>query len=199
MRSRSDVLVPASAVAFGLLTWSVAHILTYALFAHTHVEPNPFAHLPEGAGPPVVAVAAFVLTSIAAATVGAQRSPRAAWVGRLQPGSVTAALAPAAFLTVESCEHLVRGGEAPPGALLLIGVVVHAAMGAVTPWLWSGLVGRAVRALLVAAAWRPVRSARGRSALVLDADRPATPPLSPAAGRGPPRRSRHPRLLSTFA
>jgi hypothetical protein len=199
MRSRSDVLVPASAVAFGLLTWSVAHVLTYALFAHSHVEPNAFAHVPEGAGPPVVAVAAFVLTSIAAATAGAQRSPRAELAGRMQPGSVTAVVAPAAFIAVESCEYLVRGGEAPPGALLLIGIVVHTALGAVTPWMWSGLVRHTVRALLIAAAWCPARSTRARSALVVDPDRPATPPLSPAAGRGPPDRNRYARFLSSYA
>ncbi len=199
MRSRSDVLVPASAVAFGLLTWSVAHILTYALFAHSHVEPNAFAHVPEGAGPPVVAVVAFVLTTIAAATAGTQRSPRAAWAGRLQPGSVTAVVAPAAFIAVESCEYLVRGGEAPPEALLLIGVVVHTATGAVTPWMWSGLVRHTVRTLLVAAAWCPARSKRERSALVVDPDRPATPPLSPAAGRGPPGRNRSIRFLPSYA
>jgi hypothetical protein len=199
MRPRSDVLVPASAVAFGLLTWSVAHVLTYALFAHSHVEPNAFAHVPEGAGPPVVAVVAFVLTTIAAATAGAQRSPRPAWAGRLNPGSVTAVVAPATFIAVESCEYLVRGGEAPPWALLLIGVVVHTATGAVTPWMWSGLVRHTVRALLVAAAWCPARSTRERSALVVDPDRPATPPLSPAAGRGPPGRNRSIRFLPSYA
>jgi len=196
MRSRSDVLVPASAAAFGLLTWSVAHVITYALFAHTHVESNAFAHVPEGAGPPVVAVAAFLLTSIAAATTG---SPRTSWSRLLRPGSVTAACAPAAFVAVESCEYLVRGGEAPPAALLLIGVVVHTAMGAVTPRLWSGFVRPTVLALLVDAAWCPARGAGGRSALVVDPDRPTAPALSPAAGRGPPARRRHLRVLSGSA
>jgi hypothetical protein len=195
VRTRADVLVPGSAVAFGLLTWSVAHIVTFALFARAPAAPSAFTHVPEGAGPLVVGVA-FLLTTLAAA--GAQAS-RASWTHRRGSGSITAAFAPAAFVAVESCEYLVRGGEAPPAALLLIGVVVHTAMGAATPSLWIGIVRSAVLVLSVEAAAGPAPTAGGRSAAVLDADRPATPPLRPAAGRGPPARSRHLRSPSCCA
>jgi hypothetical protein len=185
VRSRPDLLVPALAAVFGLLTWTVAHVVTYAFFAHTHLGPDAFAHVPEGAGPPAVGVGAFLLTALAAAAAG---SPVRPWSSRLQPGARSAACAPAAFVAVESGEHIVRGGEAPPAALLVIGVVVHTVVGAGTPWLWRGFVRPAVLALLVAAARCPARRPRGPSVPVDDADRPATPPLALVAGRDPPGR-----------
>ena len=186
MRSSSDVLVSVSAAVFGVVTWSIAHALTFVLFAHTHHGPEPYTHVHDGAGPVLVATVAFFATSIGASLVGSGWSPLASWAHRLQPGSMMAAVAPAAFVLIELGEHLAGGDEGPPAALLIIGVALHAAMGAVTPLLWSGFVRRAIVALLVDLVPRPSTIESAGPVSAVDPSWTAAPPLSPSSGRGPP-------------
>jgi len=141
VRSLHSALVTAAAAAFGVLTWTVAHALTYVLFAHTYDGLDPHSHVGEGPGPITVAMVAFL------ATLAAVR-------GRVRPGSMTAACAPAAFVVIEWAEHLAAGDQGPPAALLVIGVVVHATMGAATPLLWNVFVRRAALTLLILAPHR---------------------------------------------
>jgi len=186
MRSRTDLLVSASAAVFGLVSWSIAHLLTYLLFAHTHDEPTPYTHVHEGAGPIVIATIAFLVTSVVASRLGTASSPVARWAHRVQPGSLMAAAAPAAFVLVELGEHLASGDEGPPATLLIIGVVLHAAMGAVTPLLWSGFVRPAVIVLLVELAVRANTVGPPRPVASVEPSWTAPPPLSPSSNRGPP-------------
>jgi hypothetical protein len=44
MRSFSDVLLAVAAVAFGVFTWSIAHVLSFVVFAHTHVDSVVHTH-----------------------------------------------------------------------------------------------------------------------------------------------------------
>ena len=148
MRSFSDVLLAAAAVAFGMFTWSIAHVLSFVLFAHTHVDPVAHTHVDDGLGPILTAVAAFVATSLVAIRAGA-RSRAALRICRARSGALAATCAPAAFVLVELLHHSLSGGNGPPAALLLGGIVLHSAMGAVTPLLWRRLVRRIVAVWLV--------------------------------------------------
>jgi hypothetical protein len=186
MRSRADLLVSASAAVFGLVSWSIAHLVTYLLFAHTHDEPTPYTHVHEGAGPILIAAIAFLATSVGASRLGSASSPVAGWAHRMQPGSLMAAAAPAAFVLVELGEHLASGDEGPPATLLIIGVVLHAAMGAVTPLLWSEFVRPAVIVLLVELSLRTDAVEHPRSVASVEPSWTAPPPLSPSSKRGPP-------------
>ncbi|MGI5128824.1 hypothetical protein ACQEVB_18605 [Pseudonocardia sp. CA-107938] len=140
MRSLRSVLVVSAAAAFGVVTWSTAHLLTTVLFAHTHDGTSPCAPVHQGVGAIMLAMAAFVVTVVAAGLAPGQ--PR--WAGLLRPGSLAAAGAPATFLLIEWAEHLAAGAEGPPAALLVVGAGVHAAMGAATPLLWNVFVQRTI-------------------------------------------------------
>lgn len=186
MRSIADVLLSVSAVVFGVATWSVAHLLTFVLFAHTHTEPEPYTHVHEGVGSIFIATVTLLATSISASLVGSGRSPFATWAHRFQPGSLMAAFAPAAFVLIELGEHLASGNEGPPATLLIIGVAVHGAMGAVTPLLWSGFVRPTLIALLVDLVLRPSSIKSSGPVSAVDPSWASSPPLSPSSGRGPP-------------
>lgn len=130
----------AAGIGFGLLTWSVAHIATLVGFAHVH--PGFVVHYHGWVGPLAVAVLMLAVTSMVA--VGSvERAPpgrTATW-----PSIAQGALAPAVFVAVEFGEYLAGLHEAPPAALLIIGSLVHAAIGAASPALWAVFLDHAQR------------------------------------------------------
>lgn len=154
MRRMTDAAVSMSGILFGLITWSLAHALTYLLFAHIHEEPVRVVHVHGGAWPIVIAtvglLAASTLAGVAARLVlRLTRAPRARPTDGPRPGAMAAAGAPAVFVVIELAQHVASGDEGPPATLLIIGVVLHTAMGALTPLLWTGFVRPTVRAILV--------------------------------------------------
>jgi hypothetical protein len=181
MGALRNVLVIAAAVAFGVLTWSMAHLLTYALFAHAHDDAT--AHVDDGAGPLMVATSAFVATLVISASFSVG-SPRPRWNPLVRRGWLAAA-APVAFLAIEWIEHLAAGNGGQPAALVTIGVLVHATMGAATPLLWSGFVRRAILGLPTS---HPATSGSGDEGPARAPDRVWTPWSSPSGtpSRAPP-------------
>jgi hypothetical protein len=153
MGRRLGAAASVSAVTFGLLTWSIAHALTYLLFAHIHVVPTPVVHMHGGPGPTLIA-AGGMLAAAALATTMIRRLARprpgaARPVAAVVLSSWIALCAPSAFVLIELAQHFAGGEDGPPPTLLLIGIVVHTAMGAATPVLWTRLVQGAVGVLLV--------------------------------------------------
>lgn len=153
----------ASGIGFGLLTWSIAHIATLAGFAHIH--PGFVVHYHDWVGPLAIAVLMLAVTSTVA--VGSALREPPAQVGRWQ-SVAQGTLAPAVFVAVEFAEYLAGMHEAPPAALLVIGSLVHAAIGAASPVLWAVCLDRAHRRVVgpfrgprpsVAAAVRPAARA----------------------------------------
>lgn len=161
--ARGTSLVAAlSALTFGIVWWCAAHALTHAWFAHSHPGANG-AHHHGFLGP--LAAAALTL-SIAAIVVVVARVGAGGRPAILLP--VTALrrasplLAPAAFVAVEFAEHAGSANPSPPAALLLVGSVLHALAGAVSPLLWQMWLEDACRCATVAAPRRPVRRNAGR-------------------------------------
>ncbi|MDN5858244.1 MAG: hypothetical protein L0H84_06425 [Pseudonocardia sp.] len=151
MRRMSGACTSAPAIAFGLLTWLVAHALTYLLFAHIHVDAVPRIHWHGGPDPILVAVAGLLVTAAFAgrAVSPARHAMRStATARRFEPVTANAVCAPAAFVTVEFVQHVSSGDEGPPTMLLLIGLALHTAMGAATPVLWTEFVRDALGAVL---------------------------------------------------
>lgn len=130
----------ASGIGFGLLTWSIAHIATLAGFAHIH--PGFVVHYHGSLGPLAIAVLMLAVTSMVA--VGSALREPPAQVARWT-SIAHGALAPAVFVAVEFAEYFSGLHEAPPAALLIIGSLVHAAIGAVSPVLWAVCLDRAHR------------------------------------------------------
>jgi len=182
MRALRSVLVIVAAAAFGVLTWSMAHLLTFTLFAHAHDKATPHVH--HGAGPLMVATAAFLATLVSSASIST-RSPRPRWARMARRGSLTAIAAPVAFLAIEWAEHLAAGNGGPPAALVIIGVLVHVTMGAATPWLWNGFARRAIPSLPTSL---PAGPGTGEAGPAQAPDRVWTPSRSPSgtSSRGPP-------------
>lgn len=187
MRRVPDGLSSAPAIIFGLLTWSVAHALTYLLFAHIHLDPVPTIHWHGGPGPILVAVAGLLATSafagrIVALTRGASR-PTAMRGSDL--GSANVVGAPAAFVVIEFVQHAVSGDAGPPATLLVIGLVLHTAAGAVTPVLWTEFVRDAI---VVALTTDPADPAGSENEPVRTSDRTWADscPTTPLGSRGPP-------------
>ncbi|MGI5125525.1 hypothetical protein ACQEVB_01805 [Pseudonocardia sp. CA-107938] len=143
----------ASGIGFGLLTWSIAHVATLIGFAHIH--PGFVVHYHGWAGPLAIAVLMLAVTSLVAVGSALRHPPArvAGWQSVVQ-----GALAPAVFVGVEFAEFLAGMHEAPPAALLVIGSLVHAAIGAASPVLWAVFVERARRqAVTPFRTIRPVR------------------------------------------
>lgn len=130
----------ASAIGFGLLTWSIAHVATLAGFAHIH--PGFVVHYHDWVGPLAIAVLMLAVTSMVA--VGSALREPPARISRWQ-SVAHGTLAPAVFVAVEFAEYLSGMHEAPPAALLVIGSLVHAAIGAVSPVLWAVCLNRVHR------------------------------------------------------
>ncbi|SHK17409.1 hypothetical protein SAMN05443637_103211 [Pseudonocardia thermophila] len=122
----------ASAAGFGLLTWTVGHVLTLVGFAHIH--PGFVVHYHGWTGPLVIAVLMLAVTSAVAVSSAVQQPPARA---SRRLAAAQGALAPAVFVGVEFAEYLAGLHEAPPAALLIIGSLVHAAIGAASPALWA--------------------------------------------------------------
>ncbi|MDN5859084.1 MAG: hypothetical protein L0H84_10710 [Pseudonocardia sp.] len=143
----------ASGACFGLLTWGIAHAVTLAGFAHIH--PGFVVHYHDWVGPLAIAVLMLAVTSMVAVGSALRQPPAqgARWQSVAQ-----GTLAPAAFVAVEFGEYLTGLHEAPPAALLVIGSLVHAAIGAASPALWAVLLERAQRQ--VVAPWRGARPYR---------------------------------------
>lgn len=150
----------ASGIGFGLLTWSIAHIATLVGFAHIH--PGFVVHYHDWVGPLAIAVLMLAVTSMVA--VGSALREPPAQVARWQ-SIAHGALAPAVFVAVEFAEYLGGLHEAPPAALLIIGSLVHATIGAASPVLWAVCLDRAHRHV--------VRPFRGVHPAVAAAVRPA--------------------------
>lgn len=190
MRRISDAVMVAPAVAFGLVTWSVAHALTFLLFVHIHADPVPTIHWHDGPGPVAVAVAALVLTAALAGRAvrrgAAVLAPASTGKVRIEPGSA-ATIAPAVFVVVEFVQYFASGGEGPPVTLLVIGVVLHSAVGAVTPMLWTAFVHDTIVAVLAACT---ADESDDERASVSAADRAwaDSRPAVPFGSRGPPAR-----------
>jgi hypothetical protein len=140
----------ASGIGFGLLTWSIAHVATLVGFAHIH--PGFVVHYHDWVGPLAIAVLMLAVTSVVAVGRTLRQPPArtARWMSVAQ-----GALAPAVFVAVEFAEYLGGMHEAPPAALLVIGSLVHALIGAASPVLWAACLERAHR--WVVAAFRGVR------------------------------------------
>jgi hypothetical protein len=192
MRRMSDGSASAPAIVFGLLTWSVGHALTYLLFAHIHLDPVPSIHWHGGPGPILVAVAGLLTTAAFAGPIvdlargaGSSTSATSATMRRSDPRSANVVYAPAAFIVVEFVQHAVSGDEGPPAALLVIGLVLHTAAGAVTPLLWTAFVRDAIGAVLTLCTAEPADS---EIQPVRTADRAWADscPTTPLGSRGPP-------------
>ena len=140
----------ASGISFGLLTWSIAHVATLVGFAHIH--PGFVVHYHGWVGPLAVAVLMLAVTSMVAVGSALRQPPTrsAGWMSVAQ-----GALAPAVFVAVEFAEYLGGMHEAPPAALLIIGSLVHALIGAASPVLWAACLDRVHRR--VVAPFRGVR------------------------------------------
>lgn len=139
MRTWRHTLAQSTAgVAFGLLSWCVAHLATIAAYAHIH--PGFVIHYHEWGGPLALAALALTITSVVTVgtALGSAHSPRSR-----RATVTTGALAPAVFVAVEFAEYLSGLHEAPPLALLVIGCLVHAGVGAMAPRLWSTLLEHA--------------------------------------------------------
>jgi hypothetical protein len=141
----------ASAIGFGLLTWSIAHVATLVGFAHIH--PGFVVHYHGWVGPLAVAVLMLAVTSMVAVGSALRHPPTRAsgWMSAAQ-----GALAPAVFVAVEFAEYMGGMHEAPPAALLIIGSLVHALIGAASPVLWAACLDRVHRR--VATSFRGVRA-----------------------------------------
>jgi hypothetical protein len=148
---RNSVRSTAAAVGFGLLTWSVAHLTTLAAFAHIH--PGFVVHYHGWVGPLAVAAIMLTVTSIVGAGSAILRPP----ANDPRIAVLNGALAPAVFVAVEFAEYLAGAHEAPPAALLVIGCLVHAAIGATAPALWKACTGGA--RLSTAAPFHAIRRA----------------------------------------
>jgi len=189
MGRRLGAAVSVSAVAFGLLTWSIAHALTYLLFAHIHVVPEPVVHMHGGPGPIVIA-AGGMLAAVALASAMirrlARRRPNADRdVTAAVPSSWIALWAPSAFVLIELAQHFVGGEDGPPPTLLLVGIVLHTAMGAATPMLWTRVVQSAFVVLLVPSIPdEPARLLRPSAFLITNWTTSRT--TTPLGSRGPP-------------
>jgi hypothetical protein len=186
VRSLQSVLVVAAAAAFGVLTWSMAHLLTSVLYAHAHSVAIPHAHVGEGSGRLMIAMVAFLTTLIASVSIAA-RSPRPprTRLARRSSSAAAAAAGPAAFVAIEWAAHLGAGHEERPIALVVVGALVHATMGAATPLLWNGFVRRAILRLPTSLPAAPGASAdlptRGPDQAWLPSRTP-----SETSSRGPP-------------
>lgn len=144
-----------SGIGFGLLTWSIAHVATLVGFAHIH--PGFVVHYHDWVGPLAIAVLMLTVTSMVAVGNSLRQPPTrmAGWQSAAQ-----GALAPAVFVAVEFAEYLGGMHEAPPAALLVIGSVVHALIGAASPVLWAACIDRMQRQV---APFRGVRPAARRA------------------------------------
>lgn len=185
MRARSAALTSASALTFGLLTWTVAHAFTYLLFAQLHHD-VAVVHLHGGPGVAAFAAAGCLATVALAAVVprALAAAARRRGAGELPGGPGATVAAPALFLLVEWVQHQIVGDGGPPVALLVIGLVVHAAMGALTPVLWSEFTGRTAGRLAVA----QVAAGSGPSSerIPVVAGYRSSRRVTPAGVRGPP-------------
>ena len=193
MERRLGAAVSVSAVAFGIVTWSIAHALTYLLFAHIHFSPQPVVHMHGGPWPTLIAAVGMLAAAALASAMGrvalARRRPGAAQpVNGFAAHSWITLCAPGAFVLIELGEHVASADEGPPATLLLIGVVLHTAMAAATPLLWTRFVQRAVGALLVSSS--PDESTRLSNAGAFpDTTWASSRIATPLGSRGPPLRA----------
>jgi hypothetical protein len=149
----------ASGIGFGLLTWSIAHVATLVGFAHIH--PGFVVHYHDWVGPLAIAVLMLAVTSVVAVGNSLRQPP--ARVARWQ-SVAQGALAPAVFVAVEFAEYLGGMHEAPPAALLVIGSLVHALIGAASPVLWAVCLDRVHRQVVT-----PFRGGRATARLAVGA------------------------------
>ena len=176
----SRAALAGAALVVGLLTWLASHVLSSAVFEHTHAVEVAHPH-DDGIGHVGTSAAAFALLCGLAALMGRRSGRRDV----LADAAAFAVLTPVAFLGVEFVQHLIAGDAAPPAVFLAIGVAVHAALGATVPLLWNTFVRDVVRAVLILVPAMPTTDQPG----AVDAEKrtwAASRPPGPRGTRGPP-------------
>ncbi|WP_103382830.1 hypothetical protein [Pseudonocardia dioxanivorans] len=180
-------------VGFAVVVWSITHALTHEAMSRAHQETGgavPGASV----GRLALGAAALVLVSgIAAAMAGRPADLRR----RRRPRAGGSLAGPAAFVGAEAVTHIGAGHAAPPIALLVAALVVHAVVGTVCHQLWS--TGRAERVLALLT-FRPGERPAGAGDPT-DADRSWATGVSRwwVSSRGPPRDTTVPSPTTTLA
>lgn len=149
-------LLSLAVVSAAVLAWSLAHWLTTeAADLHVHLHEHGLVHGHDALldaqrrldhvhaylAPTVLGAGLALLASLAG--LWALPSQRSSGPGRTSRGLVAgaAALSASVFGVVETVEHAVAVGTGPPVALLAVGAVVHALVGAGAQVLTSRLLG----------------------------------------------------------
>ena len=135
----------ASAVALGTFGWLLAHALTYWIVAHGHPDAlgrtDRHVHaysmsmaVPAGWLGAVLLIAVLVIGVSQGARRYCGAGERPHW-GRVVGRST--GLSVAAFAAAEVTQHLAMGDQhSPSGAALVVGLILHALIGAMTSIFW---------------------------------------------------------------
>jgi hypothetical protein len=193
-RSIQRALLPVSAVSFGSLGWSVAHLVTSSLLAHrhdpAHGTPAGVAHVHAADVALLIVATALTATSLLAVICAASFSRgrvAAPAVGLASTARRAGVWSTAAFVAAESAGYAVSDTHVvPPPLMLLAGLAAHALAGAVAAVLWR----RSVDGVLLAAALGHGRALPGATAQANTFTRPVPGRsawlLLGLAGRAPP-------------
>ncbi|MCG5436438.1 hypothetical protein [Micromonospora foliorum] len=190
------LLFAASALLFGVFGWLTAHAATIWLLGHTGPGSGETHHHPHLSGAVLLTgclAGGSLLAVLAVAVRGGpqldahlQRSRRAA-------AHRSSLLSTAAFVAAEFVEHALTGQhDMPPLGVLLLGCVVHAAMGAGTSLLWRCWVDDLLQLAALLRGHAPTyatRRARWHARRQIAARR--TWQALASAGRAPPQRPIH--------